>query len=343
LKKIEVNEELIIKLYHKLITNTNKKWLVLTEVENLKIEENLVFDLIGSRIKIIDAKDIEIDKNILQKHPFIIGKDTNPLDVPNLKKQTFKPQVEKQYVYPLENEDLVGKVGIYTDVTAGSTYKAKELALLNFKVTLGLLNLFLRYTSLSLRENRFEDDQEIHLIDKSTSRHTIHFDNPKPNISETLIKDDYDYLKESGAFDLNPKSGIGKVVKECLYWYSSAKSEKESASKLVHYVTILETTLKHPGDKSESTLKLKDRCALLLGENFEERKKIADDISKIYDIRSKIVHTGNTTANEYYVKLAEKYITAILLELIHYNHEYSNDFSTFIKMLDDKKYKYFEY
>jgi len=51
------------------------------------------------------------------------------------------------------------------------------------------------------------------------------------------------------------------------------------------------------GEKKESDLTglgalLSNRCAYLIGASHDDREKILSDFRKIYDIRSKIVHSG---------------------------------------------------
>jgi hypothetical protein len=334
---IALEDEIIYDFYKKLRSKINNKWQLMTELENLELANNLVFILMGCRIKTIDSKDMKIDLKI-PRPLHISGIKNDFLDISKQESVPIKTDPNEEFYYPLEISDCIGKVGIYTEVVAGSSDKAKELALINFKIALGLLNLFLPYVSLHIKKREFKYPTKLYTMDQNMNYgfHSL-YDENQPTIRDLTIKE-YNYLDENGVYNLDPESSIGRRVNECLYWYRNARVEREPASRLIHYVTILEAVLKTPGDKSESTLKLKDRCALLLGDNLEKRKKIAIDVSKIYDIRSNIVHTGKMDINENYVKLAEKYVRNSLMELIRYNHKNSCDFDTFIEMLDNKKY-----
>jgi hypothetical protein len=68
----------------------------------------------------------------------------------------------------------------------------------------------------------------------------------------------------------------------------------DELGRLVDATTALEALFLSDGNKDELKFRLQLRIARLLSNTVEERKALSDTFSKIYDLRSAIVHTGET-------------------------------------------------
>ncbi|ABE52606.1 hypothetical protein [Methanococcoides burtonii] len=67
-----------------------------------------------------------------------------------------------------------------------------------------------------------------------------------------------------------------------------------------------------------------------------------ENISKIYNARSNVVHKGkmiyDVNADENIDEIAGKYARQVLKHLIYQNSEHKGDFKKFISKIDDQKY-----
>jgi len=144
-------------------------------------------------------------------------------------------------------------------------------------------------------------------------------------------------MLESGIGKLQKESTISKVVKECLYWYGLGLDEIYSAAKLVDFVTVLESTLKKKGETTELRRTVSERGAVLLNNSFDDRKTAFEQLKKIYDLRSKVVHTGALIDNKDLAIMAGSYARAVLIALIEKSEEFNGNFEEFINYIDDIK------
>lgn len=83
----------------------------------------------------------------------------------------------------------------------------------------------------------------------------------------------------------------GNRLERVFYFLQDARSQSYLPNRISSFVTLLETLLSTTG--SDVTHKLKERLAWFIGEDYEERKEIFDNLGIIYSIRSANVH-GNT-------------------------------------------------
>ncbi len=79
-------------------------------------------------------------------------------------------------------------------------------------------------------------------------------------------------------------------------WFLESCSGRNELLSFVQAMVSLEILL---GDKATSDVVglnelLRNRCAYLIGKDYEQREKILEDFKEIYDIRSKIVHRGKS-------------------------------------------------
>jgi hypothetical protein len=82
-------------------------------------------------------------------------------------------------------------------------------------------------------------------------------------------------------------------------WLFDSYSTKDELLSFVQTMVVMEILL---GEKTVSDLiglgeLLRNRCAYLLGESHQGREDILKEFQRIYDVRSKIVHTGKSRLN----------------------------------------------
>lgn len=199
--------------------------------------------------------------------------------------------VDKKKLGGIKEFDYLHKPCIYTTVKAGDAERANMLAIENFTLSFSLLKLYAPSFKPVLKGTLLAGDRKLTSYNITTER--IHNSSSTtgdlPLNHAYLDNDFYSHLKQKGIAELSTNSSITIVVKQCLYWYNMGLEEELPSAKLLNFVTILESSLKKKAERDELKQRVADRCALLLENKFEERKKIVDDISDIYKIRSKVV------------------------------------------------------
>lgn len=327
------DDEYIGELYTNFIDNSKNNWRVIAQLENVRFVERAVFKLIDSTLKFMKPEDLSVSINSLQR-------------------DLFGPHYS----------NWVLSHCIYTDVTAGDQLKAEELAIDNFNLSLNLLRLYFPNLNISIkRPISMSDTQEkiayeIISINITKKDRNISEKNDKkkcvdlsPKIYDYLVKNGIDSLSNNSQIDCALK--ISDVVKDCLYWYGLALNTSLLSAKFLHYVTILEAGLKLNGEDSEVTQKIASRCSLFLETDVGKRREIRKEIIKIYDLRSKVVHTGRILGKKSEKELddiasqmrltesASIYARNVLIKLIRENNERKGDFEKLIKDLDNMNHK----
>jgi hypothetical protein len=85
------------------------------------------------------------------------------------------------------------------------------------------------------------------------------------------------------------------------FFLDEARKSGFLPAKIASYISVLETLFAVKGDNTHKTA---ERTAVLIGNSDDERIQIYDDVSKIYDIRSKYVH-GSEINDKKYKTLAD--------------------------------------
>lgn len=309
LSKPDSIQEEINLLYSKIAGNSTKKWFIISEVENIRVLNDTNFRLIDCTIKLLKEEDVPCDRQLT-----VVGK------------------------YSLS--DFIMKPCIFTSVVAGDKEKAKNLAFQNFNHSFNLLRVYFPHFKPAIKGTLQSGRYEIYTINLENQDVSLsHSRTGDMLLQEAYLDDDlYKYLQDSGIKELESNSSITKVVKNCLHWLGIGLDEDLPSAKLLNFVTILEATLKTKSESTELKLRVADRCALLLGSNFTEKKEITKYISQIYNARSKVVHTGVIIEDQNIAEIAGAYAREVLKQLIKQNSEHQGNFEKFIEKIDDKKY-----
>lgn len=288
-----------------LLTSEDKEYLIISEVDNIQINDDQEYEIIDANIKICKKEDI----------PF----DVNKVKLPGM--------------------DILNKPVIITRVKAGEKEKAKEIALHRFIVSFNLIRLYVPSFKPTMKGFLHSSIQSLILYDESDKSISVDMN----RIGDTVLNranmslEFYKKMLDSGVAELKNENSVSKVVKECLYWYGLGLDEKHPAAKLINFVTVLESSLKKKDEVTELRRTVSERGAILLNDKFEERKIALEHLKKIYDLRSKVVHTGVLIDNKDLASLAGGYARAVLINLIEKSKEMNGDFDDFINYIDDIK------
>ncbi|WP_157196691.1 hypothetical protein [Methanococcoides burtonii] len=223
-----------------LIKNSNHEWFIISEIENIKLlNTNMPFHLIDCTIKCLSEKDI----------PFDIKR--TEIGIFNLSESIMKPC-------------------IFTTVSAGDSEKARILALERFSNSLNLLRIYFPHFKPTLKGTLRFGMNQIYSFNKATelietnSSLTGH-----PLLEEAYLDEElYTWLQQSGIKELKINNKITNIVKQCLHWLEIGLNEDLQSAKLLHFTTILESTLKLPSESTELKQRVSDRCALLLSSTY---------------------------------------------------------------------------
>lgn len=321
----EFIQDKFVKLYHKMLEDESKldmyidnlldlfykpaqTFFIISELENIRILDDQEYEIIDSTIKIMKQEDLS-DKG---KSFIILG------------------------------EKMVGKNIIFTKVQAGDYDKAEELATYNFIISLSLLRLYFPSFKPTLGGYPTQRARFFVGYNEMNGETTI----STPSTKDTLLNNNasldnklYNLLLDAGIGELKNPNTISKVVKDCLYWFGLGLEEEYPSAKLLDFVVVLESLLKKKDENTELNRAISERGAILLYDGFEERKKAAEDLKKIYKKRSEVIHTGTSIEEKDVVSLSSAYARAALQKVIKMSKDFGGDFEKFIDYLDDMKLK----
>lgn len=298
--------------FENLIDTSNIEWYILSKMDDVEVSEPRFFQIIDCTIKLLEMSDL----------PYDIGR---------------------------EYEFYNGKTCIFTTVRAGDSEKARNIALDRFNICYNLLRLYTPNHKKSLKGILVTGNQNLIIwnISKKNSYDTI-----KPSLNDlcnsegekiilrsvSLSNRLYKEFEQDRIQYLLTVNPISDVVKDCLYWYGLGLDATMYSAKLINFTTVLESALKTKNETTELKLRISDRCAFLLGDNYEARVKIHKEIGSIYNERSKIVHRGALIKDQDIVTLAGSYAKSVLIKLIQENSRLKGNFSEFIMEIDQKKF-----
>jgi hypothetical protein len=117
--------------------------------------------------------------------------------------------------------------------------------------------------------------------------HAIRPRGDKFNLKKNEVKNCIKFWHEFREIILKENQGLNIAIRKFNDSYNRLKLE----DKIIDLTIGFESTILH-GIKEELSYRLRLRTALLLGENFDERKRISKTMKELYDRRSEIVHQG---------------------------------------------------
>ena len=133
-----------------------------------------------------------------------------------------------------------------------------------------------------------------------------------------------DEMKENNTltlFDLytnEHNSDFKKRIINAVLWIGQANAEEDINVKLLEYCFAMESILQKNQSSILSpsiTYQISRACAIIIGDTYEERKKVIRNFEIIYSMRSAIAHGGNKLVPEYYTNLSWQYLVKLILKL----------------------------
>jgi hypothetical protein len=122
-----------------------------------------------------------------------------------------------------------------------------------------------------------------------------------------------------------------------IQWAGKATIENRKEMAFLLYAISLECLILSDNEKEELTYRLRTRIAHLLGSDLENRKKIKKRVGELYDIRSKIVHSGWYQVTDADLGVIRLYTKSCILRIINDEPFISMEsIVTLIDWFDDK-------
>lgn len=115
------------------------------------------------------------------------------------------------------------------------------------------------------------------------------------------------FTSVSGILAKDAPSDIEERLLASLQWAGRAQVEARREEAFLLYAISLESLLLARETKTELSHRLAVRCAHLGGGTLADKTRIVSNIQALYDIRSKIVHSGNFVINDEDLELIREY------------------------------------
>jgi hypothetical protein len=116
--------------------------------------------------------------------------------------------------------------------------------------------------------------------------------------------EDIEDMKRRSIFDVSKILERGrpnpyqKTVLDGIRWFAASQRQETPEIEFVNLVTCLENCLTPDDVYSSIRASIAEGCALLLADDLEPRRQLRKAFLDIYDIRSKIVHSGQSITSE---------------------------------------------
>lgn len=152
-----------------------------------------------------------------------------------------------------------------------------------------------------------------------------------------LSEIDYqNYESDVAPYLENPLYKGSKRVDRALYFLGISRNTTALPIKAINFSSLLECLFTN--DSSEITHKVSERCALFIGEEYEERKRTFKLVKSLYKIRSKAIHGQSVGVNPDEMKKmlikVDKLVRNILLKIIE-DEDTANVFKLQNEAFDD--------
>lgn len=113
------------------------------------------------------------------------------------------------------------------------------------------------------------------------------------------------------------RNGLEDRIISAIQWAGKATIESKKEEAFLLYAISLESLILLDNDKEELTYRLRTRVAHLLGSDLESRKKISDKVRDLYNVRSKIVHSGSYQVTDADIGLLRSYSKNCILRIVN--------------------------
>lgn len=229
----------------------------------------------------------------------------------------------------IKQADIIGKPVGLIDVNAIDIEAAKILAVKELSLTLDVINFFSDLIPYQKGHIFLPGDNETHIINIP-----IISKGEKPYFSfgykvvgplmpfsfqqllETNKKRKLGFLKIANLLT-KKRNGLENRIISAIQWAGKATVEGRKEESFLLYAISLESLVLLENDKVELAYRLRTRVAHLLGKNYESRQKISNKVRELYEIRSKIVHSGYYQVTDADLSLIRSYSKSCILHILN--------------------------
>lgn len=138
------------------------------------------------------------------------------------------------------------------------------------------------------------------------------------NLSKLFSKETKPLFERLTQLLSSPRPKLAEALLSSIRWAGKATGEKRPEQAFLLNAIALEALLLSDGTTAELNYRLRLRLAHLLGKTTDDRRAIYDAVGKLYDVRSKIVHSGKLEVQPSEVDAIREYalsaVAAVLLE-----------------------------
>ena len=223
-------------------------------------------------------------------------------------KHTIQIDEKLQDIRARQSEDLQGRTVAIQCVKARDSAAALTLAVRELQQTLDCLNFVAKmipYNRAHLRIARGSS------VSQSSARPAIAMDGsyriaPKSRIPWTFSFKDMSNVSEPVAslvrridelLGQDERSPVDELLVRAVVWSGKAAGSESIEDKFLYSVIALESILL-PDGSGELNFRLSQLVARILSDDVGSRLKVAQDVKRLYRLRSKLVHDGNFEVTE---------------------------------------------
>jgi hypothetical protein len=317
--KAEITNEIIQNMFEEILNQPISNYLIIKGIYGVKLNNN--------------------------EDKFSLG----PFDI--YYQLTYKKILDKKYPPPLDflwhNWQYDYLVTI--NIKARSQEKAKELA----DKMLYQFELFI-YFAIGHRKEEFY----VNIISKVTYKHDSYLIFDEENLGANYSNDFVDIIPLDDKYFIDndignnkiwelllpkAKTDIQKRIITAIEWIGKANSEVNNKNRFIFYVFAIESMLTFQ-EKSFITPaiahSISESSAIILGDNYEDRIIMEENVKEIYSIRSAIAHGSEKEVSDNELNLVMNISRNIVIQFLT-NTELTeiNNIDQFIEYLKKKKYK----
>jgi transcriptional regulator with XRE-family HTH domain len=118
------------------------------------------------------------------------------------------------------------------------------------------------------------------------------------------------------------RSEMERALLRAVDWFAQSQAQATPANRLLNLITCLET-LVGPTKNAEASIvqAISERTALILLDNYEQRRKLKQAIAGWYDARSGITHGDEDIVSELTAKQVRPYVVELVRFLLAHRHD----------------------
>lgn len=248
--------------------------------------------------------------------------------------------------------EFQGLAAVVTTVTAESIY-AKQISIENAQTIVSVLSIFSGallipdikcLTNLKGFEHEAVSNAFIEFNPKNGQVFTFESAIAEKATTRTmrLSKKDISELQTIGLEKISSlltKKLLSEFERQVLHsvlLYAKAAFTSDPTEKIIYILTSLESILLK-SDMEPIQHNLSDRFSIFYGREINEKKELIKMLKKIYDIRSRYLHHGQSRSELDIISIFLWHVRLFYLRLLHFTESFSSK-EQFLTSIDDRKY-----